>query len=214
MSELSLEVTLGGIRPIPVQPTSADVMLLGAPCVLMGWSFRDASGEVTEENEGTQVAPAAGTVITSVTIAATGNYAIQWPVELIGPAAAADQNNFGLYVGAVLQETSDNPPAAGQYPQPIVTLPLVAGNVVSVKAIGAATAGVTYGAQIVATPAVGGNAVVEIRDSGMPIGESSVQQDGVDSQWFGPQGVHCMGQILAHVVQGVVTGTVYAIFDR
>jgi hypothetical protein len=180
----------------------------------MGWSFRDATGDVSQESENSVVAPAAGTVITTVTITNTGSYTVSWPVELVGPAAAGDTNNFGLYNGAVLLETSLNLPVAGVYPQPPVTLTFPAGTVLSVKAIGAGTAGVTYGAQLEAVPAVGGNGVVEIRDGNMPIGESSVQQDGVDSQWFGPQGIHCMGQIQVHVVQGLVTGVVYAIFDR
>jgi hypothetical protein len=214
MGELSLEVTLGGLRPIPVPPTSVDVTPLGAPCILMGWSFRDASGDVSQETEGSQVAPGAGAVIATLTVTNAGTYNVAWTVELVGPVAAGDTNNFGLYLGAALQDTSVNLPAAGEYPQPTVELTLAAGAVLSVKAIGAGTAGVTYGAQLSITPITGGNGVVEIQDAGMPIGESSVQQDGVDSQWFGPQGVHCMGQIKVHVVQGIITGVVYAIFDR
>lgn len=214
MGELSLEVTLGGLRPIPVLPTAVDVIPLSAPCILMGWSFRDASGDVTQDTEGSIVAPAASATIATLTVTNAGTYNLAWTVELIGPAAAADQNNFQLFNGATLLATSVNLPAAGEYPQVTVTETLAAGAVITVKALGAGTAGVTYGASFAITPEQGGNGVVEVQDAGMPIGESSVQQDGVDSQWFGPQGIHCMGEIKVHVVQGVITGAVYAIFDR
>ena len=103
----------------------------------------------------TATAPAAGgTIVTGTPVA--GNYTVNWTVGFdSGTPAAGDSNNFGLYQGATLLATSDNPDVVGAYPQsPVaVSLPLGA-TALAVKAIGVGTAAVVYSATINAVPAV------------------------------------------------------------
>lgn len=87
-------------------------------------------------------------VITSQVLAA-GTYNLQWQVQLVGAAAAADANNFQVTVGATQVAVSQNSGAAGTYPQPSLTIVIPAGGAtVAIKSIGAGTVGVTYGAQL------------------------------------------------------------------
>ena len=103
-------------------------------------------------NSGTAAAPGALATITSVSLV-PGTYTLAWTVGLTaGTPAAADANNFGLYVGATRQEASVNPFALGEWQQQPVTVTVTATTTVAVESIGAATAGVTYSAELTATP--------------------------------------------------------------
>lgn len=92
--------------------------------------------------------PGAGAVI-ALAFAAAGTYQVYWPVVLSGPAGAGDADNFGLYVGGVLAATSANAGAAGSYPQSSTVTVATGGQLLTVQAIAAGTAGVTYGAAVV-----------------------------------------------------------------
>lgn len=117
----------------------------------------DYRGNITEpteaSNSGVVTAPGALAAITSLTLV-PGTYTLAWTVGLTGGTpAAGDANNFGLYVGATRQEASVNPGAVGgPWQQQTVTLTFLANTTVAVEAIGAGTAGVSYSAELVATP--------------------------------------------------------------
>lgn len=96
--------------------------------------------------------PGAGATIVTETNMPAGVYQIGWQVELTGTVAApADTNNFGLFVGSVIQAISTNNGAVGTYPQPTLQLWVPNGGSVTVKAEGAATTGAVYSCQIVPT---------------------------------------------------------------
>lgn len=103
-----------------------------------------ASGQVTS----------AGALATIASVSlAPGTYTLAWTAGLTGGTpAAADANNFGLYVGGVRQEASVNPGALGEFQQQPVTITLTNTTTVAVESIGAGTASVVYSAELVATP--------------------------------------------------------------
>jgi hypothetical protein len=123
----------------------------------------NATGQVT--------APGAGVTIASATLT-QGTWVIYWQVILQGAAAAADVNNFGLFVGATQVDTSENGEGPGvQYPQgPVVVDVPAAGAVLAVKAIGAGTAGVIYDTGYTAVPEFGSTYYATIPDLLLPSG--------------------------------------------
>lgn len=135
-----------GIGPSQIAQVAATI---GVPGITV------AQGDALE-TEGRVVAPAAGAAIATVALTG-GDWQVWWEVQLDGAAAAADENNFGLYSGANLIATSVNPPAAGgPYLQNPQTAQIAfSGANLAVKAIGAGTAGIGYTASLSATP--GGN---------------------------------------------------------
>lgn len=101
---------------------------------------------------GTVTSAGALATIASVSLA-PGTYTLAWTVGLTGGTpAAADANNFGLYVGGVRQEASVNPGALGEWQQQPVTITLTNTTTVAVESIGAGTASVVYSAELAATP--------------------------------------------------------------
>lgn len=213
MVELDVDVTFGGIHPLKVASTSTDVRVIGGPARLMGWSFRDVSSLTPVEAQGSVVAPGAGVTICTTGVIAAGNYTVNWTVELAGPAAAADANNFEISDTAGNVLASVNAGAAGVYPQPPIQIDLPQGDAVLIKSIGAGTAGVTYTASVTLTPTSLVETVVEIQDGQGILGESSMAAGKTDSFSIGWPGSRLSSEILIHVVSGAVTGTVYAVFE-
>jgi hypothetical protein len=126
-----LRVDLGA-SPVPVQPPAA--ALVDSPMV---------SGRV--------VAPGAGAVITSITPAA-GTYDIQIRAayDLGAPVAAAETNNMAVVKQGVSVLTLQVLPVINLYSNyRVVRLSLNGAQSVAVNAIGAATAGVGYSAEII-----------------------------------------------------------------
>lgn len=214
MTQIEIDVVAGEIRPVPVLATTADVVVLGAPARLCGWSLRDAAGDVPLTATGQTVAPGAGGSITSALSPGAGLYVAKWTVELEGPAVAADADNFRIQFTGGAAIPSLNPGAAGVFPQVDQEIQIPAGGSASIAAIAAGTAGVTYRATLQLTPSAVPDTVVEVQDGNMPLGEISFGGDVVDTRWFGIAGVHVAQQIKLHVISGVVTGTIYARFDR
>ncbi len=110
---------------------------------------------ISSDFEGSVAAPGANgnvLLISAGSLPPPGVYRVDWKVGLDGTPAVADLNNFKLVYGPVLLNAINNP-VVGEYPQPSVTITIPVGNVstLSVKAIGAATAGTVYSAQIVLT---------------------------------------------------------------
>lgn len=103
--------------------------------------------------EGRVLGPTAGQTIASIALTG-GEWNIAWEVQLDGTVAALEENNFGLYSGATLEATSENPPTAGgPYPQPLNTIQVnFSGATVAVKAIAAGTGTAGYTAAFTATP--------------------------------------------------------------
>jgi hypothetical protein len=119
-------------------------------------AVNSAPVETTTEFEGSAAAPAANgnvVLVSASSLPPPGVYQVNWRVGLDGTVSAADLNNFKLVFGSLLLNGVNNP-VVGDYPQPPVTITIPVGNVstLSVKAIGAATVGSTYSAQITLTP--------------------------------------------------------------
>lgn len=212
MTEVDVILNAGPVRAIPLSPALSGAVILTGPARLMGWSVRESGFEVPAEAAGSQAAPAAGTVIATIAPAGGAQYAIAWTVTLEGAVAAADRDNFGLYRGATLLTASANPAVAGEYVQDTVIDNDVFASAYSVKAIGAATAGTTYDAQITIQPVAGAEAVLELQDGNQPLAEISVPYLGTSTAWFGPGGVHVRGIVRTSVVSGALTGAIYAVY--
>jgi hypothetical protein len=105
----------------------------------------------------TSAAPGAGTTVTTQS-AGPASVLLSWTVALQTAAAAGDVNNFGLYNGAVLLATSVNTGTLASFPQAaVVTYLEGAATVVTVKNIGAGTAGSVYSATLTVTPMTSGD---------------------------------------------------------
>lgn len=214
MQEIDIDVTVGGKLPLTVAPTSTDIVILQGAGRLAGWSLRDVNATAPAAASGTQVAPAIGTDIASLTGLAAGTYTITWTVGLQGAAAAGDADNFQLYDTAGNVLTSVNPGAAGEYIQPNTEVTVAAGAKIAIKNIGVGTAAVTYAADLSISPTIETNTVVEIQDSANVLGEVAFVTRASDTQDFGSGGVVAFGSIKLHVVSGTVTGTIYVVPSR
>lgn len=109
----------------------------------------------------TAAAPAAGGTVASIGAAALdaiqpngGIWSVSWETQLIGAVAdPADRNNMELTSPLnTVKAISLQNAVAGTATQSPVTIARNAGQGINVQAVGAATAGTTYGAQIIATP--------------------------------------------------------------
>ena len=198
-----------GVYPVTVtqaQAAAGSIIVSGAKR-LYGWSIISGAA-ATSENAGQVTAPGAGATIVQVTGLPAGDYAVTWTVELIGPAAAADQNNFQLLNGVTVILASDNQPAAGNYPQPGVVITVPASGTVSIQAIGAGTAAVIYRAQLVLSLLAGG-AIGNVLDGGQVAGTISTGQDGVDVQWMGDSGIYIGTSVAVLATVGKLSGCIY-----
>ncbi|SRR6266566_1336163 len=207
--EVDVNIGTGPVQAINVPATASDVTPFPGSGTLLGWSLREASAEVPSDVTGSVVAPGAGAVIVTTAALAAGTYDVNWTVELVGPAAAADVNNFQLFNGAAAIQVSVNLGVAGEYPQPIARLTVTQGSTISVKAVGAGTAGVTYSVDLTAAPDPLFGMAVELQAGNMPLGEAAADLQECDTKWFGPQGILIEQQVTIHVVSGVVTGCLY-----
>lgn len=213
MTEIEVSVTQGNVRGIAVPVTAADLTLLTGDGWCCGWALREASGDTGAYNEGAVAAPAAGATIVAVTGLLAGSYVASVVLTLAGPAAAADANNFQAVPSSGATLNLVNPGAAGEYPQEEFIITVGASGSLTIKAIGAGTAGVTYSATVALSPSGPVQVVAEIQDGNQPIGEVSIPINGVDKAWFGEDGVRMMNQIKLHMIQGTVTGVIYARFN-
>jgi len=180
----------------------------------MGWSIRAEGVSVPKEFEGSAVAPGAGANVLAPQSLPDGVYDVNWQVQLIGAAAAADQDNFKLLLPDGNSLISANPGAAGTYPQEPVQTSSFIGGQISVQAVGAGTAAVTYVAQVTLTPSKGVSTRVELQDGNQPLGEIALQEDGSNTVWFGLPGVRVRQQIKSHVILGLPSGCIYVAYDQ
>jgi hypothetical protein len=121
--------------------------------------------------QGQTVAPGAGASVATLALAniVPGWYNIHWTVSLAaGAPAAADVDNFRLKTGAQTLFTSTNPAALGEFPQPDYGPIFLNGqNNLVIAAVAAATAGVTYAANMDIIPVVQGTGAVMLVNSRM-----------------------------------------------
>jgi hypothetical protein len=213
MSEIDVSVTVGEKRAITILPTATDVTLFSGNGYFGGWSVRDASGDVEVVATASVVAPGAATVIVQTATLPVGVFDVTWIVELTGAAAAADANNFQLVNGATQVLTSVNAGVAGIYPQLGTEVTVVAGTTVSIKSIGAGTAGVTYTGTLSLDPTQETPTVVEFQDGAAILGEVCLQANRSGTADLGKPGVRINGAVTVHVVSGKVTGAVYVTSD-
>jgi len=108
---------------------------------------------VSQQTEGSVTSPAAGATIASLTLPA-GDWQLAWQVMVDINGAVADDDNFGLFSGAVQLVGSESGHAPGvPYPQEPVEVSLgAAGGTVAVKAIALGTVTAVYVAQLAAVP--------------------------------------------------------------
>lgn len=207
---VEVEVESGRVRAIPVPATSTGGLLIAAAYTLNGWSFQDGASSAPFETEGAVVAPAAGATIASISLLPAGLFLVKWQVQLIGAAAAADQDNFQLTGLSGGNLVSLNAGAAGQYQQPEVGDVIPVAGSIQVKAIGAGTAAVTYAAQITLEPVGVESALAQITSGQDIMGVISVPRNGVDTRWFSDSGILVKGDLNLVVLQGTVKGAVYS----
>lgn len=214
MTDITVEVVAGAVRAIPVPATTVNVTILPGNSYLMGWSFRDAGPIASPAAEGSVTSPAAGTIIASTLAVPFGEYGINWTVSLAGTVAAADANNFGLYVNSTLVATSVNLGAVGEYPQPEVTVNIPQGATVSVKNIALATVGAIYTAEFAITPLSIIDNVFELYDGSQLLAEGSMPTGGASSTSFAPDGIKVYTGINLVMISGTIQGTVTARYEK
>jgi hypothetical protein len=214
MGGFDIAVAAGAIRPITVPATSGILSILPGDGYLMGWSFRDVTSTKGFAADGSVTAPGAGTVIATSAATIFGNYQISWTVSLEGAAAAADVDNFGLYVGATLIATSVNPGAQGNYPQPVVEEMVAFGQTVSIQAIGAGTAGVEYTADMFGETQGTLSSYFRFNDGTRIVGEGSMQSGESTSQNFGSFGLKIYTGLTLDVLQGSIEGSVNMMYNK
>lgn len=198
-----------GSRVLPVSASQSlmGTRLAGGPLVVCGWSFTDGVGTDTLTGDGSVIAPAAFTTI-AFTDLPNGLYDVAWSVELTGAAAAADANNFELFIGATSIGVSQNQGAAGVYPQAVARAEVANGPLaLAVTSIGAGTAGVTYEAGFTVTPV--NDSTATINDGGLTIGAASVHPASAETKWFGECGPLVETEISVKATAGTIQGAIW-----
>lgn len=212
--DVTIDVVAGTVRPITVPATSTNTSVLPGDSYICGWALQDASAEFPTSAEGSVTAPAAGATVAVTGVVPSGEYDISWTVSLEGAAAVADTDNFALFAGATQIATSVNAGLAGNYAQPEVTAILAANETLSVKAIGAGTAGVEYSADISADPANEIVTRVNIMDGTRVVAALSMKANDNDSRSLGEAGWRIYTGISLAVLSGSVQGSIGARFLR
>src|SRR5579864_1089526 len=114
--DVAIDVEVGPVRAIPVLVTTVDVPLLLSDGYLVGWSLREASGDVPKFTDGSVTSPTAGQTICITPGLQAGLYTVNWEVALEGTLAAADADNFAVFMSVTQQQASINDAVAGAYP--------------------------------------------------------------------------------------------------
>lgn len=209
MSELDVEVSIGGATVVSILDTTTGGKVTGGKVALAGWSLRTTSTQQSQQTQGQGIAPAANTVIATILLPA-GEWSVDWLVSFTGTPGAAETNNLALFQGATLVNGSENGSTAGvEYPQQRVTLSIpVGGANVAIKNTAVATAGSTYFASITATP-VSAAALAEITSGGNPVAEISLPIGITDTHFFGSGGIALQSDITLTVLSGSMRGAMF-----
>lgn len=212
--DIEVEVTAGETYPLPVIAVIADTDIISGPAYLRSFSLRDSLNNLPVQANGQVVAPGAGASIAATGALVGGTYTVSWAVGLQGAAAAADANNFKLVDSNGVVLVSVNPGAAGDYPQINADVTIANGTTVSVQAIGAGTAGVTYSADISATPNGEVETVAEITDGARVVAEVSFRNERTQNVDFGRPGVCIETMLHLHIISGSVTGAFHVAYYK
>lgn len=209
MTELDVEVSIGGVTPVPILDTSTGGFVTGGKVSLAGWSLRATSAQISQQTQGQFNAPPANTTITSIVLPA-GEWVVNWDVSFGGTTSATEVNNLGIFQTNALLTGSENGSTAGvEYPQAQLLLSIPAGGAtVAIKNTLAATAASVYFASINASP-VGSVAVAEITSGGNPIAEVSLPIGTSDTHFFGSGGVEARSDVTLAVLSGTMRGAMY-----
>lgn len=213
-AEISIDVEIGPVRAIAVPVTAVDVTVLQADAYLSGYSLREASGEIPGYGEGSVTSPAALATIATTPVLPAGTYQLNWLVSLGGTVGAGDANNMRITGPSGGPFVALFPGAAGQYPQQPLEVTLTAPTAIIVQAIAVGTVASVYGAEITATPVTTDDAIVEIQDGSNPLAEISLGAGVSDTRFYSGGGLRISQQIKLHIVQGAVTGVIYARFYK
>lgn len=205
-----IDVYLGYQSAITVLDTTVSETVAAGKVAMAGWSFRTTSVQNTQDAQGSQNAPAAGTTIASLVLP-QGEWQISWQVNVSGTVGAAEINNFELLQGAAVIATSLNGNAVGSpYTQITVTASIPQGGAtIFVKNIAIATAASVYSASIVASP-VSAVAIAEITSGGNPVAEIVLGVGGTSTVHFGGGGIQLQSDLTLTVLAGSFRGAVYA----
>lgn len=198
-----------GMRAVTVKAVTAPgtVQVITAPCRLCGWSLQAGDAAGTSAT-GAVTSPGAGAVIASLGTLPPGDYTVSWQVTLAGAAAAGDLNNFALQVAGVTVATSDNPGAAGTYPQEPADITVPAGGaVVRVIAVAAGVVGAVYTAQLAASAL--GTAQGQILDSVQVLGVTAPQAGAADTRVLSHRGIYVSTSLTVQAIQGTLSGVLY-----
>lgn len=214
MTEIDITVVPGPVRGVPVPATAVDVTPINGPCYLSGWSLREAAGEIAGSGSGSVTSPGALATIATTASLPAATYTVNWEVELAGTLGAGDANNFQLVDSAGVVLASINAAAAGVYPQEPTEITTTVAGAVLVRSIAAGTVASVYSAQVSAIPAIGVMAQVELQDGNQPLGESSMESQGSDTEVMPGEGLRVSNTVRLHIVSGAVTGVLYARFDK
>lgn len=206
-----MDVTVGGTMPLTVPSTTGAITPISGAGRLTGWSLRDVTAAVATDAEANVVAPAAGATVVTLSGLAGGNYTLKWTVGLQGAAAAADADNFQILNGVTVLEGSINPGAAGNYVQPDIVVTVPASGSITVKAIGAGTAGVTYSASVSLIPTGIIDAIGEITSGGDVLGEISLAAGATSTEIFGDDGPMFNAGITLTVTSGALRGSIHVV---
>lgn len=174
---------------------------------MVGWSFNDSTASTESTVDQSANTPAAGATIASISLA-NGEYEITWTLELSGTPGAADVDNVQLFNGATLVATSVNPGAVGNYLQATVQVNVIFGPLtLAWKAIGAAAVGSVYKIEANIVPVSGSTG--QIKDGSGAIGFTGIPVGGVDTQWFGPEGIAIDTELSVQTTLGTVQGVIW-----
>ena len=209
MTELDVEVSLGGAIPVPVLDTSTGQKIANGKCSLAGWSLRTVATQTSVETQGQANAPAANTAIATLLVPA-GEWVITWTVMVGGTVGAPEINNFELLQNAVLVVGSENGNSVDlPYSQMAVTISVPAGGQnVTINNVLLATVGSVYFAELAASP-VGGVAIAEITSGSNVVAEIALAVGQADTRWFGSGGIEMPSDLTLAVRNGSMRGAVY-----
>lgn len=209
MTELDVNVSLGGAIAVPVLDTSAGQRVASGKCALAGWSVRTVATQTSAETQGQANAPAANTAIATLLVPA-GEWVITWTVMVNGTVGAPEVNNFQLLQAGVLLLGSENGNTANQpYQQMAVTISVPAGGQnVTINNVILATVGSVYFAELAASP-VGGVAIAELTSGSNVVAEIALAVGQADTHWFGSGGIEMPSDLTLAVRNGSMRGAVY-----
>jgi hypothetical protein len=209
MTEVDVEVSLGGVTVVSILDTTTGGRVTGGKVSLAGWSLRTTSTQASQNTAGQFNAPPANTTIASILLGA-GEWVINWTVAFGGTPGAGEVNNLTLNQAAALISQSENGSTAGvEYPQAQTTVSIPAGGAtIAVKSVLAGTAGSVYFAQITATP-VSAVAIAEITSGGNPVAEISLLIGTAETHFFGSGGIDLQSDVTLTVLSGSMRGAMF-----